>query len=70
MTRDEARAAFLRQIAGMPEELAETGRKLLLVCDEIEDDAHFVNDTTTVRAALQFCEYLATGVYPKTDTVQ
>ncbi|TGT44419.1 hypothetical protein [Mesorhizobium sp. M8A.F.Ca.ET.165.01.1.1] len=70
MTRNEARAALLRQIDSLPKPQADIARKILPTMDGIEDDGAFVRDTATLRAALQFVEYMATGVRPKTETVQ
>ncbi|OWK21381.1 hypothetical protein AJ88_22905 [Mesorhizobium amorphae CCBAU 01583] len=70
MTRDEAKAALLRQIDGLPDKQAAIAHKLVPIFDEIEDDASYVNDVNTLMAALQFVEYMATGVRPRSDTVQ
>lgn len=75
MTRDEARAALVRQLEGMPSETVETARKfndLMDDCDRDPDysDADYVQTTMTIIAALKFVEFCATGVGPDTDTVQ
>lgn len=70
LTRDEARAALLRQIGGLPDKQAAIAHKLVPIFDEIEDDASYVNDVNTLMAALQFVEYMATGVRPRSDAVQ
>ncbi|BCG83432.1 hypothetical protein [Mesorhizobium sp. 113-3-3] len=70
LTRDEARAALLRQIDGLPDKQAAIAHKLVPIFDEIEAAASYVNDVNTLMAALQFVEYMATGVRPRSDTVQ
>lgn len=69
LTRDEARAALLRQIDGLPDKQAALAHRLVPIFDEIQDDASYVNDVNTLLAALQFVEYMATGVRPRTDAV-
>ncbi|BCH05690.1 hypothetical protein MesoLj131b_76890 (plasmid) [Mesorhizobium sp. 131-2-5] len=70
MTRDKARAALLRQIDGLPDKQAAIAHKLVPIFDEIEDDASYLNDVNTLMAALQFVEYMATGVRPRSDALQ
>ncbi|BAV52975.1 Uncharacterized protein MLTONO_p0505 (plasmid) [Mesorhizobium loti] len=70
LTRDKARAALLRQIDGLPDTQAAIAHKLVPIFDEIEDDASYLNDVNTLMAALQFVEYMATGVRPRSDALQ
>ncbi|MBZ9959338.1 hypothetical protein [Mesorhizobium sp. BR1-1-14] len=75
MTRDEAKAAPLHQIEGMPPEMLETARNFTDLMDDCDrdpeyDDADYVQTTNTIIAALKFVEFCATGVRPKTSTVQ
>ena len=76
MNRDEAKAALLRQIEGVPADMLDIARQFIDVmadCDRDPDysDHDYVQTTKTVIAALKFVEYCATGVRPaKTTKVQ
>ncbi|MER9336775.1 hypothetical protein NKJ06_22715 [Mesorhizobium sp. M0293] len=71
MTRDEARAAILRQVNSLPAPpSAKTLDVAMTALDEVESDEEYVRSAKTFLAALQFVEYVQTGIRPNTDAVQ
>ncbi|MGX5844197.1 hypothetical protein ACWGTI_26110 [Mesorhizobium sp. ArgA1] len=71
MTRDEARTAIIRQVRGLPSPPSnETFDPMMAALEESGSDEDYVSNVRTILAALQFVEWVQTGIHPKTNAVQ
>lgn len=71
MTREEAKAAIIRQVNSLPAPpSAETFNATMTALEEVDTEEEYVRSAMTILAALRFVEYAQTGIRPKTGTIQ